>query len=98
MSVRPPRSDTQPHRPDGGGSITASIEPVRPSVQVTHRYTVQQSDEAAVVIGVRDYERLVERLNACKPRGWGEVWLAGVGAGVAAAAATLVTALSLPAN
>lgn len=97
-SVRQPRSDAQPCRPDGSGSVTARTEPAQQSVLVTRRYAVQQSDESAVVIGVREYERLAERLDACKAGGWGELWLAGAGAGVAVAAAALVTALSLPAN
>ncbi len=49
-----------------------------------------------MVISVRDYDRLIERLDGCKPRGWADLWLAGVGAGAALAAAALVGALTLP--
>ena len=49
-----------------------------------------------MVISARDYERLIERLQGCRPGGWGELWLAGVGGGVAVAAATAVGALTLP--
>lgn len=72
-----------------------NIEPARQSVQVTQRYTVPLSEEPAVVISVRDYERLIERLDGCKPGGWGDLWLAGVGASVALAATVGVTAATL---
>lgn len=72
-----------------------SIDPLQ-SVEVTQRFTVPQSEELGVVISVRDYERLIERLDGCKPGGWGELWLACVGAGVALAAAAGVTAATLP--
>jgi hypothetical protein len=49
-----------------------------------------------VVIGARDFERLIERLQGCDRGDWGELWLAGVGAGVAVAAAAGVGALTLP--
>lgn len=43
----------------------------------------------------REYRRLIERLNACRPRGWADVWLVAAGAGLGLVAAALVTALSL---
>jgi hypothetical protein len=49
-------------------------------------------------MSVRDYERLIERLDGCKPGGWGDLWLTGVGAGVAVAVAALIGALTLPAD
>ena len=73
-----------------------STEPLRDSAIFTQRYTVTQGEEQAVVIGVRDYNRLIERLDGCKPGGWADLWLAGVGAGVAVAIAALVGALTLP--
>ena len=73
-----------------------STEPLRDSAIFTQRYTVMQGEEQAVVIGVRDYNRLIERLDGCKPGGWADLWLAGVGAGVAVAIAALVGALTLP--
>jgi len=73
-----------------------SIEPLEPSVSFTQSYTVRQSNQLAVVITVRQYERLIERLDGCKQGGWGDLWLAGVGAGVALAAAAGVTAATLP--
>jgi hypothetical protein len=73
-----------------------STEPPSDSVTFTQRYTVAQGDEQAVVIGVRDYDRLIERLDGCKPGGWTDLWLAGVGAGVAVAIAALVGTLTLP--
>lgn len=75
-----------------------SIEPLQDSVSVTQLFTVPQSKEQAVVISVRHYDRLIERLDGCKPGGWGDLWLAGVGAGVALAAAAGVTAATLPAT
>ena len=41
------------------------------------------SHEPAVLISERELERIIERLEDCKPAGWGDLWLAGVGAGVA---------------
>jgi hypothetical protein len=74
-----------------------STEP-RQSVSVTQRYTVPQGEEPGVVMSTRDLGRLIERLDGCKPGGWGELWLAGVGAGVAAAAAAAAGALTMPSN
>jgi hypothetical protein len=73
-----------------------SVEPVRRPVRVTKRYEVAQSDQPGVVISVRDYDRLIERLDGCKPGGWADLWLAGVGAGIALATAALVGGLTLP--
>ncbi len=74
-----------------------STEPQQ-SVSVTQRYTVPQGEDPGFVMSTRDLDRLIERLDGCKPGGWGELWLAGVGAGIAVAAATAVGALTLPAN
>lgn len=74
-----------------------STEP-QESVSVTQRYTVPQGEEPGVVMSARDLDRFVERLDGCKPGGWGELWLTGVGAGIAVAAAASVGALTLPAS
>lgn len=73
-----------------------SAEPLRDSAIVTQRYTIAQGEERAVVISVRDYNRLIERLDGCKPGNWSDLWLAGFGAGVAVAMGALVGALTLP--
>lgn len=73
-----------------------SAEPLPDSAIFTQRYTIAQGEEQAVVISVRDYNRLIERLDGCKPGGWSDVWLTGVGAGVAVAIGALVGALTLP--
>jgi hypothetical protein len=65
-------------------------------VQVNQQFTVRQPKELGMVISVRDYKRFIERLDGCKPGGWGDLWLAGVGAGVALTAAAGVTAAALP--
>jgi len=44
---------------------------------------------------MREYERLIERLEACKPKGWADLWLTGVGVGAALAVGALVGALTL---
>ena len=75
-----------------------SIEPLQEPVYVTQRYSVSQSQETGVVISMRDYDRLIERLDGCKPRGWTDLWLAGVGAGAALVVGALVGALTLPAT
>jgi hypothetical protein len=64
-------------------------------VYVTQRYAVSQSQEPGVVISMRDYDRLIERLDGCKTGGWADLWLFGAGAGAALAAGALVTALTL---
>jgi hypothetical protein len=74
-----------------------SVDPPQQSVYVTHRYAITEGEELGVAISIRDYDRLIERLDGCKP-GSADLWLAGVGAGVALATATLVGALTLPAN
>jgi hypothetical protein len=74
-----------------------STEP-QESVSVTQRYTVPQREEPGVVMSARDLDRLVERLDGCRPGGWGELWLAGVGAGIATASTAAVGALTLPAS
>ena len=73
-----------------------NVEPVRRPVRVTKHYEVAPSDQPGVVISVRDYDRLIERLEGCKRGGWADLWLAGVGAGVALATAALVGGLTLP--
>lgn len=72
------------------------IGPPHQSVQVNHQFTIRQRKEPGMVISVRDYKRLIERLDDCKPGGWGDLWLAGVGAGVALTAAAGVAAATLP--
>lgn len=66
------------------------------AVLVTHRYSVPQDEELGVVISTRDLDRLIDRVEGCKPGGWGELWLAGLGAGVAVATSTAIGALTLP--
>jgi hypothetical protein len=73
-----------------------NIEREQNCTHVTQRYEIAESVESAIVISVRDYERIVERLKTCRQHGWGELWLAGFSSGAAAAAATLVTVLALP--
>jgi hypothetical protein len=73
-----------------------SIEPSQEAVYVTQQYTVSQSKEPGLVISVRDYDRLIERLESCKAGGWADLWLFGAGAGTALVAGALVTALTLP--
>lgn len=68
-----------------------------PSVLVVRRYTVFQSDEPGAVISIRDLDRLIARIESCRAGRWGELWLAGFGAGVAVAASTAVGALTLTA-
>jgi hypothetical protein len=75
-----------------------AIEPWQDAVLVTQRYTVSQNEEVGMVISARDLERLIERLDNCEPGGWADLWLAGVGAGVAIAVAALVGLLTLPAD
>ena len=70
--------------------------PVGKAVVFSQDLTVQQSAEPAVVISKRQYSRIVERLEACKPHGWAELWLAGVGAGAGLAIAALVAIKTLP--
>jgi hypothetical protein len=73
-----------------------SIEPLQEPVCVTQQYVVSQGQEPGVVISMRDYDRLIERLEGCKPGGWADLWLAGFGAGAALAVSALVGALTLP--
>jgi hypothetical protein len=67
-------------------------------VYVTQRYAVAQGQEPAVVISMREYERIIERLDGCKRGGWADLWLAGVGVGAALAISAFVGALTLPAT
>lgn len=71
-------------------------EESRKHVYVTRRYAVYQSQEPAVMIGMRDYDRLIERLDRCKPCGWADLWLSVAGAGAALGVGALVGALTLP--
>jgi hypothetical protein len=73
-----------------------SIETLQEPVYVTQRYAVSQTQESAVIISMRNYDHLIERLDSCKPGGWAELWLAIAGAGAALAAGALVGALTLP--
>jgi hypothetical protein len=65
---------------------------------VTWQYVISERREPGVVISVREYERIIERPEGCKPGGWADLWLAGVGVGAALAVGALVGALTLPPN
>jgi hypothetical protein len=78
-------------------SIAHQEETMQP-VYVNQRYFVSQSQEPGVLISMREYDRLIERLDGCKPDGWADLWLAGVGGGVTLAVGALVGALTLPAS
>lgn len=67
------------------------------AVYVTQQYAVSQTEEPGVVISMRDYNRLIERLDGCRAGGWADLWLFGAGAGAALAVGALVTALTLSA-
>lgn len=45
---------------------------------------------------MRQYNRLIERLDGCKQHGWADLWLAGAGAGAALAVAAFVGIWTLP--
>jgi hypothetical protein len=65
-------------------------------VYVTQQYAVSQGQESAVVISMREYQRIIERLDGCKPIGWADMWLAGFGAGAGLVIGAFVGALTLP--
>jgi hypothetical protein len=65
-------------------------------VYFTRRYAVSQSQEPAVVIGMRDYNRLIERLDGCRRGDWTDLWLAVAGAAAGLGVSALVGALTLP--
>jgi hypothetical protein len=67
-------------------------------VYVTQRYAVSRGQEPAVVISMREYERIIERLDGCKRGAWADLWLAGFGAGAALAVGAFVGVLTLPAT
>jgi hypothetical protein len=57
---------------------------------------VRQGEEPAIVMSVSDFDRLIERLDGCKPGGWADLWLFGAGAGAALLVGALVGALTVP--
>ena len=59
-----------------------AIEPHKQAC-ITETYLIAQSQEQGVVISVHDLDRLIERLDGCKPCDWADLWLAGVGVGAA---------------
>jgi hypothetical protein len=65
-------------------------------VSVTRRYLIAQNQEWAVVIGIRDFNRILEQLDECIPTGWADLWLAAAGAAAALGVSALVGALTLP--
>jgi uncharacterized protein DUF397 len=89
----PPEIGPRPAAGIPGDAVSA--EP-QDQVYFTRRYAVSQSEESAVVIGMRDYDRLIERLDACKPGSWADLWLAVAGAAAALSVSALVGALTLP--
>jgi hypothetical protein len=84
--------------PRGKGEGILSTEPAQEPVRVTLQYVLPPRQEPGVLISAREYERMIERLEGCKPSGWADLWLAGVGVGAALAAGALVGALTLPPN
>jgi hypothetical protein len=70
--------------------------PARPPVTVTQQYVISQRTETALVIGKRQLNWVIWRLEGCRHSNWGDLWLAGAGSGAALAAGALVTALTLP--
>jgi len=81
--------------PEGEGRMSRQM---RRPLYVTQEFEVSPSHEPAVLISERELERIIERLEDCKPAGWADLWLAGVGAGVAVALGAFVVALTLPAT
>ena len=66
------------------------------SLYVTQQLDVSPSHEPAVLITVRELERIIERVDDCKPSGWADLWLAWLGVGAALAVGAFVVALTLP--
>ena len=54
--------------------------------------------EPAAVIPVRQLDRIIERLEDCRLKGWAALWLAGLGVDATLALGALVGALSLPSS
>lgn len=95
----------QPERALSQASSTRLAEASQPDVAttespgrvaVTHRYLIAQNQEWAVVIGIRDFNRIIEQLDECIPSGWADLWLAAAGAAAALGVSALVGALTLP--
>jgi hypothetical protein len=73
-----------------------NVDPAEPSIRISHLLTIRQGEEPAIVMSIRDYDRLIERLDGCRPGGWADLWLFGAGAGAALLAGALVGALTVP--
>jgi hypothetical protein len=67
-------------------------------VRLNRGLDLPQSQEPGVAITEREYRRLLDRLEGCKPHGWSDFWLAGAGIGGGLAVAAIVTVLALPAT
>jgi MFS family permease len=72
-----------------------NVDPVEPTIRISHGLTVRQGEEPAVAMSISDYDRLIERLDGCRPRGWADLWLFGAGAGAALLVGALVGALTV---
>jgi hypothetical protein len=63
-------------------------------VQVIRGMSLESSQEPGVAIPESDYIRLIDRLENCRSIGWGDLWVAGGGAGAGLAGAALVTVIA----
>jgi hypothetical protein len=75
--------------PRQAGIFAGILAAERPAPPATSRNPAPRSQQQ------REYRRLIERLDGCTPRGWGDAWLAAAGAGAGLFAAALATALAL---
>jgi hypothetical protein len=67
-------------------------------VYVAQQFEGSPDPEPVAVIPIRQLDRIIERLDDCKPGGWTDLWLAGLGVGATLALGALVVALSLPSS
>jgi hypothetical protein len=80
----------------GSGPGSVSTEPLQRPAHVNLRYVISRGQEPAALISMREYERLIERIDGCKTGGWADLWLAGAGVGAALAVGAVIAALTVP--
>jgi hypothetical protein len=79
-------ADQSPVAPSGAGT----------NVTFTQALSVEQTTETGVLLSDRNWQRIIDKLEACKERGLAEIWIAVGGIALGGAIAAGIGIITLP--